>query len=559
MGLGFSEGEDVVIRVAQLVEVGDTGLFLHDRGPAHDCDGVGRRREQVLPQHLRRNETDVEAPALVALSQTVHCVPELKAVGVVCRELLQLLPGQDVGGRAIGIEQLHLRPVLGIAEHGIGNLVARGEPGAAGDHGDPAAAVGLPVVCELPSAQVHELAQRALHVDRVADLHGVQVLRHLAALGEGGVLTGGVNLDQEVHVAQGLVVCHGRVGPHHRLILDAGLEEHVHACGQAQPRRGRRQAEAEDARVLGHDDLLHQRQLLHLAWVQEGGRAGLRGGLGRSRPGRRGRRGCRGAQRPDIVVLELLPRLLGVDRLEVFRGLLAGREEDARRAAWVAGEEGRAVIDLALNDNPGATLVVVALHLLHGHALLQPRSRRGHELAGAPGCSRGTFCRGHARSHDPGRGRPRCRGRGGGRGRGTSRVRIQRLVVPDGGNGQVRRNASAARRSLRRLCLVEVAGGLCHPAACLGAGLRGVLEPERVTAVRVHEPVHLDAEDGVAEHAHDVPGEVHRLRVLVGVEGAAPDLRAVAQPSGIHLGFPPGPAPVLVRATGSRDLVLRAV
>mmetsp|Transcript_42329 Transcript_42329/g.76540 ORF Transcript_42329/g.76540 Transcript_42329/m.76540 type:complete len:243 (+) Transcript_42329:305-1033(+) len=188
---------------------------------------------------------------------------------MLCCQLLQLLACQDVRRRAVRVEERHLCGIIRIAQHGAQDLVARRQASAACNHGDALAASGLVVPEEIPLALVDELAQWSLHVDGVTNFHGLQVLRHLAALGERRVHACKVHLHQEVNVPKSLVIRHRSIWPHHGFAVHLGLEEDVHARRQAQAHGLRGQSEAEDARILGHDDLLHQGQLLRQPRVQE--------------------------------------------------------------------------------------------------------------------------------------------------------------------------------------------------------------------------------------------------------------------------------------------------
>lgn len=67
----------------------------------------------------------------------------------------------------------------------------------------------------------------------------------------------------------GVVICHGGVGSHYGLAFPLRLQEHMHACGQAQRHRGEGQTKAENASIMGHHDLLYQRYLLKQARAQE--------------------------------------------------------------------------------------------------------------------------------------------------------------------------------------------------------------------------------------------------------------------------------------------------
>mmetsp|Transcript_22372 Transcript_22372/g.43589 ORF Transcript_22372/g.43589 Transcript_22372/m.43589 type:complete len:546 (+) Transcript_22372:483-2120(+) len=192
----------------------------------------------------------------------------------------------------------------------------------------------------------------------------------------------------------------------------------------------------------------------------------------------------------------------------------------------------RAIVDTVLHHDPGAILVVVLLYLLHGDAILNPLLCGGDELAGR--CRQillgvgGTLLRGAHAHHG--------------------------VVVPHRSRGPVGRQAGATGGALRGGRGLELASILGHPAARLVARLRRMLEPDSGAVLKL---VDLDAEEAVVHHAHDIPGEEHRLHVLVRVHGTAADLGAAVEPGGVDLGLPVGPAPVLVRAPRLRDGVLR--
>mmetsp|Transcript_66278 Transcript_66278/g.104948 ORF Transcript_66278/g.104948 Transcript_66278/m.104948 type:complete len:201 (-) Transcript_66278:302-904(-) len=184
-------------------------------------------------------------------------------------QVFQDVSHQDVIWSAVGIEEAHFRGVLGVSENGCQHLVTRCETSAAGNHGDFLAEAGL-AMHEAPAPSlVNKLPNGSFHINRIANLHAVQMLRHFAAFGELWMDTLEVHLHKEVHIAQSAVICHGRVGPHHRLAINLGLQGHVLTSGKPKSHRWRRQLEAEDAGVVVHDDLLRKEQLLAHLGIQK--------------------------------------------------------------------------------------------------------------------------------------------------------------------------------------------------------------------------------------------------------------------------------------------------
>ena len=128
-------------------------------------------------------------------------------------------------------------------------------------------------------------------------------------------------------------------------------------------------------------------------------------------------------------------------------------------------------------------------------------------------------------------------------------------ALPHCCNGSLWGDAVLARRGRHREGRVELAGGIGHPASRHGALCR-VLEPKHVTALRVFLAVDLDSVDGVVQHAHDRPRQLHWLTVLVRVEGTAADLLGILDALQVNLRLPPGPAPMLVCGAGSCNVIL---
>mmetsp|Transcript_9825 Transcript_9825/g.26483 ORF Transcript_9825/g.26483 Transcript_9825/m.26483 type:complete len:242 (+) Transcript_9825:364-1089(+) len=227
------QDHQVLLIVSECLQVG-LGRLGHRPRATHQREGAIAGREDMRLHHLLGDEAHIEVPNRVFL-HAVHCVPQLKALGVRLRQAVQLLAQEDVLRGLVRIDQAHPRRVLRLAQHRGEDLVARGQAGPTGDERDPVAPRRLTSQGEGAGALVDELTERAFHVDRVSDLHGLQMLGHLAALRELRMDSGEVDLNKEVHVTKGGVVGHRRVRPHDRGPVDLGLQQHVRACRQAKP------------------------------------------------------------------------------------------------------------------------------------------------------------------------------------------------------------------------------------------------------------------------------------------------------------------------------------
>jgi len=165
-----------------------------------------------------------------------------------------------------------------------------------------------------------------------------------------------------------------RVRPHAQLAVDAGAHEDVLADREAQHLAGRRQREAEQADVAGQHRLGDEpaRDLLfprvgerdddRRRWATDGGvlEVRMRCLLGA---------GGGDEQIADAVRAEEVLGLVGVDGVELLGAVGAGVDEDAVGAARVVLEILRAVVDVAVDDDPRRVLGRVLAHLGHGELI----------------------------------------------------------------------------------------------------------------------------------------------------------------------------------------------
>mmetsp|Transcript_18663 Transcript_18663/g.62548 ORF Transcript_18663/g.62548 Transcript_18663/m.62548 type:complete len:682 (-) Transcript_18663:56-2101(-) len=188
------------------------------------------------------------------------------------------------------------------------------------------------------------------------------------------------------------------------------------------------------------------------------------------------------------------------------------------------------------DDEPGVLLCVVLGHLLEGDGPLRDgRLRRSVRL--------GDGHHGHLRLRRRQLGRRRRLARASARRGAAADLQLWgALKAHDAGEGG---DALDAAHEGRLLCGLALHALPLHPPAGLLPRERGVLEGERGDhAALVVHAVHLDAEDGVVEHAHHVPGQVVGLGVHVRVPGAAADLLGAEEPRDGHVERPESVAPV---------------
>mmetsp|Transcript_43631 Transcript_43631/g.104027 ORF Transcript_43631/g.104027 Transcript_43631/m.104027 type:complete len:320 (-) Transcript_43631:823-1782(-) len=214
---------------------------------------------------------------------------------------------------------------------------------------------------------------------------------------------------------------------------------------------------------------------------------------------------------------------------KVLGGLDTTGKEDGGSSPRVVLQIRSAIIDVALHDEPAALLVVMLLNFIHADSC-KPLLCGLHQLA----------CLG------------RLDGRSlAGRTCTSSTHGVYLGALPHRSHRPPWSHASLPRCCLRSKLFVELTCLISHPATWHGA-LSWMLEPHPAAF-----SVDLDAVDGVVQHAHHRPSELHRLTILVGIPSAAANLFAAAiqETTHVNLRFPPSPAPVLVSSTCFRDLI----
>lgn len=121
-----------------------------------------------------------------------------------------------------------------------------------------------------PVAQVLQTSRGSAEGNLIADLHLLQVLRHLAASWELGMRVLEVHLHHKIHIAYILVRRDRSVWPNDELVLDCRYQMNVLAHRQAQYVLFRRQAEAETTCIMAEHLLLNQWQLVLVVRINQG-------------------------------------------------------------------------------------------------------------------------------------------------------------------------------------------------------------------------------------------------------------------------------------------------
>eukprot|EP00754_Rhynchopus_humris_P035130 Rhum_TRINITY_DN16701_c0_g1::Rhum_TRINITY_DN16701_c0_g1_i1::g.164139::m.164139 len=277
------ENETVVLVDTQRVQGGTHGLKHRRRSAEQVHLPVGH----VCLHRVRRNVAGTLRPVLRCGRQNE---PNVHLTRTLLLETLKLLLVPDVLVGLVGVDEVDLRLVRGVGEDGLQHLQTRRQAGTSGNHAEAARlarALGVATLRdgEATVSVVLKLALGTRDGDRVADLHVVQVLRHLAVR---------VHLHCQLHPADELVAGHRRVRAGNNLVVDGGRKRDVLADGQTQNIRGVREGEHEHLGVGGkvadldefHVHLLLlalQRRLLllpHNQAVHRTGGGGAEGGAG---------------------------------------------------------------------------------------------------------------------------------------------------------------------------------------------------------------------------------------------------------------------------------------
>lgn len=177
--------------------LGTSDSLVHAGGTADkDLDvlllGVGQDSlEEIGGDHALR--------AGPVLRGVVEGVEGAHAVGVLVLEVFPLTLEENILLGDVAENEGDLCLVVGVVKDGAGELVHGGDTGTSGNEGDVVVLVLLPGV----------LGDGTLHVKSLSGLHVVKVLGHGAT---------GVLLDDEVEVADGVLVTDGSVGTNDRFL-----------------------------------------------------------------------------------------------------------------------------------------------------------------------------------------------------------------------------------------------------------------------------------------------------------------------------------------------------
>ena len=214
------EAEHLVLKLADrpcLLVSQSLGSLLerrnHRRRAAHEDLDIGGGSGELRLDHVCGDEADAAVPLLRRVVE--HVVdPELAVLG---GDGVDVLLEQNVLGVDVGKDEVDLGLVAccAAALDGLDDLQHGRNAGAAGDHTEVAHEVGC----------VDHGALGAAHLDRLADLHGSDML---------GDVTGRVRLDEEVDVAVVFVGGDGRVRADDFFAADGGGEGDVLADGEAE-------------------------------------------------------------------------------------------------------------------------------------------------------------------------------------------------------------------------------------------------------------------------------------------------------------------------------------
>mmetsp|Transcript_15545 Transcript_15545/g.44982 ORF Transcript_15545/g.44982 Transcript_15545/m.44982 type:complete len:285 (+) Transcript_15545:1135-1989(+) len=223
---------------------------------------------EVRLNHLLVDEALRIGPFLGSL---VQCVVDLEPIGILLGRLLKLLPKEDVVLADIGIQQAERGgAVLGIGQDGMDDLKAGRNAGTAGDQAKVLGGTGLERLPhlldgEVALAEVGQVALGSLHLNAVPNAERIEMLTHLATLGELGMDSGLVDFDHKGDRPRRLVSGHRGVAA--LVALPAGVrkaEGNVLSNGQSQSRGGALQCKCKPTSIVTDDLLLNELELLEL-------------------------------------------------------------------------------------------------------------------------------------------------------------------------------------------------------------------------------------------------------------------------------------------------------
>mmetsp|Transcript_8335 Transcript_8335/g.12182 ORF Transcript_8335/g.12182 Transcript_8335/m.12182 type:complete len:412 (+) Transcript_8335:790-2025(+) len=197
----------------------------------------------------------------------------------------------------------------------------------------------------------------------------------------------------------------------------------------------------------------------------------------------------RSVQVANVELVQHLGRLGRVNCNEVLSRILSSIDEDGVSSTRVKIEVFGTIVHLVVDNDPNIFLLVVLTHLCSSNALITLSS----------GCG------------------------------GRCSLLLHSLTL-------LKKTSESSRIGFLR--------ELGHPSTLLLSRSSGVLKLEDVLAIDILGHVHLNTEDLVVTHAHQVPGGVIGLAVVCLIPSTAPNLLAANQISNLQVIVPPHPAPI---------------
>mmetsp|Transcript_17652 Transcript_17652/g.35949 ORF Transcript_17652/g.35949 Transcript_17652/m.35949 type:complete len:879 (-) Transcript_17652:271-2907(-) len=478
-------------------KVGSTSLLQHDRRTAHEIEAIISRRIKVLLEKILIHEADAVFPSLRCPIR--KNVMYLEPIRMFLGPFVQSLPAKNISFLATSEDEGHGRLVIGMTKDLGRDLHDGCDARSSGDHIEVCGEAFFVLHEELAVAVIVEFADRTSHVDGIANLEGIEVLRHFASHGE--TFARGIGLDNEFDASNVVIGRDGSVTTHDHFAVDVGGEEDVLTGREAQDVFGGLEGEVEFKGVAGKDRFVLEGEGLFVLGVEGDFASGLFVNAVGDDVGVSGFDGI-DIEVTNVEFVEHLGRFGGVDGDEVFSGIFSGVDENGVCTARVKVQVLSAVVDLVVDDDPYVFFLVVLANFLHGDELASFLDRRS-----------------------------------------------------SGDGSSVLGSSLSLLQETTKSSRVGFLRELGHPTSLLLSGLSGMFELEYVIAIGILNEVYLDAEHLVVSHPHQVPGGLGGLTVVGLVPSTAPNLLTSDEVCDLQVEAPPDPAPVHSVVRGTFDLV----
>ena len=227
--------EEIRLDVPNLLEVGDARKVDHGRRATHADERTRAGLGHALRKHFIIDETLGVGPVTVRhpLRQSVDSVVDFHAVREVLCPAIQILAHQNVFGRLVGVQEEKFGWIIGVLECLLHDLVGRCDASSAADEAQLLDHSLVLVDLDPPIAKVREVSDGALDVNRVANVHAFEVLRHFTSSRELGVHIRKIHLDDQVEIPYLVVTRRRRVRTHDGLVVNACAHKEVATDWQA--------------------------------------------------------------------------------------------------------------------------------------------------------------------------------------------------------------------------------------------------------------------------------------------------------------------------------------